>query len=196
MGGTWVCRKGPSFRHSSCTSRTVLASPRPTPSRSPSSARDSPLTGNREVSRFILIVSIYFIFSRATPLFFTLFSPCISGGYNLKAGAGSMIELMKFDMGGCAAVFGAAKAIAQLRPKVRNCFIFFLTDAVVDTLVTTSLNPNDFLLNVSFLLCVCTFYRDRIWRCILSLRCVRTWCQPRPCVPEISSLPPTAKPSR
>lgn len=41
-----------------------------------------------------------------------------SGGYNLKAGAGSMIELMKFDMGGCAAVFGAAKAIAQLRPKV------------------------------------------------------------------------------
>lgn len=30
-----------------------------------------------------------------------------------------MIELMKFDMGGCAAVFGAAKAIAQLRPEVR-----------------------------------------------------------------------------
>ena len=24
-----------------------------------------------------------------------------SGGYNLKAGPGSMIELMKFDMGGC-----------------------------------------------------------------------------------------------
>jgi leucyl aminopeptidase len=41
-----------------------------------------------------------------------------SGGYNLKAGAGSMIELMKFDMGGCAAVLGAAKAIAQLRPTV------------------------------------------------------------------------------
>eukprot|EP01036_Dinobryon_divergens_P006906 gene6906-9176_t len=29
-----------------------------------------------------------------------------SGGYNLKAGPGSMIELMKFDMGGCAAVLG------------------------------------------------------------------------------------------
>jgi leucyl aminopeptidase len=42
-----------------------------------------------------------------------------SGGYNLKVGAGSMIELMKFDMGGCAAVLGCAKAIAQLRPKVR-----------------------------------------------------------------------------
>ena len=41
-----------------------------------------------------------------------------SGGYNLKAGAGSMIELMKFDMGGLGAVFGAAKAIAMLRPKV------------------------------------------------------------------------------
>jgi leucyl aminopeptidase len=31
-----------------------------------------------------------------------------------------MIELMKFDMGGCGAVFGCAKAIAQLRPKVRS----------------------------------------------------------------------------
>ena len=34
-----------------------------------------------------------------------------SGGYNLKAGAGSMIEMMKFDMGGAAAVLGCAKAI-------------------------------------------------------------------------------------
>ena len=42
-----------------------------------------------------------------------------SGGYNLKAGGGSMIELMKFDMGGCGTVFGTAKAIAGLRPKVR-----------------------------------------------------------------------------
>ena len=41
-----------------------------------------------------------------------------SGGYNLKAGAGSMIELMKFDMGGCGAVLGTAKAISQLRPNV------------------------------------------------------------------------------
>lgn len=39
-----------------------------------------------------------------------------SGGYNLKAGAGSMIELMKFDMGGAGAVLGAAKAIGQLQP--------------------------------------------------------------------------------
>jgi leucyl aminopeptidase len=41
-----------------------------------------------------------------------------SGGYNLKVGAGSMIELMKFDMGGCGAVLGAAKAIGLLKPKV------------------------------------------------------------------------------
>lgn len=40
-----------------------------------------------------------------------------SGGYNLKAGAGSMIELMKFDMGGAGAVLGAAKAIGQLQPE-------------------------------------------------------------------------------
>ncbi len=39
-----------------------------------------------------------------------------SGGYNLKTGPGSMIELMKFDMGGAAAVLGAAKAIAAIKP--------------------------------------------------------------------------------
>jgi leucyl aminopeptidase len=39
-----------------------------------------------------------------------------SGGYNLKAGAGSMIELMKFDMGGAGAVLGAAKALGHLKP--------------------------------------------------------------------------------
>ena len=33
-----------------------------------------------------------------------------SGGYNLKAGAGSMIDMMKFDMGGSAATLGAAQA--------------------------------------------------------------------------------------
>merc|ERR1719265_998060 len=39
-----------------------------------------------------------------------------SGGYNIKAGAGSMIEMMKFDMGGSAATLGTAAAIAQLKP--------------------------------------------------------------------------------
>lgn len=40
-----------------------------------------------------------------------------SGGYNLKAGAGSLIEMMKFDMGGAAATLGAAATVAQLKPK-------------------------------------------------------------------------------
>jgi len=39
-----------------------------------------------------------------------------SGGYNLKT-AGSQIEMMKYDMGGSAAVLGAARAIAGLRPE-------------------------------------------------------------------------------
>jgi leucyl aminopeptidase len=38
-----------------------------------------------------------------------------SGGYNLKT-AGSQIEMMKYDMGGSAAVLGAARTIAELKP--------------------------------------------------------------------------------
>ena len=38
-----------------------------------------------------------------------------SGGYNLKT-AGSQIEMMKYDMGGSAAVLGAARAIGGLKP--------------------------------------------------------------------------------
>lgn len=49
-----------------------------------------------------------------------------SGGYNLKVGASSSIELMKFDMGGCAAVLGCAKAIAELQPKVIIIIIIFI----------------------------------------------------------------------
>jgi leucyl aminopeptidase len=39
-----------------------------------------------------------------------------SGGYNLKTG-GSQIEMMKYDMGGSAAVLGTARAIGQLQPE-------------------------------------------------------------------------------
>jgi leucyl aminopeptidase len=39
-----------------------------------------------------------------------------SGGYNLKT-AGSQIEMMKYDMGGSAAVLGAARALGQRRPE-------------------------------------------------------------------------------
>lgn len=41
-----------------------------------------------------------------------------SGGYNLKTGAGSMIELMKFDMGGAGAILGTARAIGEIQPQV------------------------------------------------------------------------------
>ncbi len=39
-----------------------------------------------------------------------------SSGYNIKTGPSSMIEVMKFDMGVAAAAFGAAKAIASIKP--------------------------------------------------------------------------------
>eukprot|EP00457_Paulinella_chromatophora_P007054 gb/GEZN01007074.1/.p1 GENE.gb/GEZN01007074.1/~~gb/GEZN01007074.1/.p1 ORF type:complete len:467 (+),score=-23.22 gb/GEZN01007074.1/:211-1401(+) len=38
-----------------------------------------------------------------------------SGGYNLKVGA-SKIEMMKYDMGGSAAILGTARSIAELQP--------------------------------------------------------------------------------
>jgi leucyl aminopeptidase len=66
-----------------------------------------------------------------------------SGGYNLKAGAGSMIELMKFDMGGCAAVLGAAKAIAQLRPK--GVEVHFITAVCENMISAEAMRPGDIL---------------------------------------------------
>lgn len=46
-----------------------------------------------------------------------MFKYCvISGGYNIKTGPGCSIEIMKCDMGGAAAVLGAAKAIGQIKP--------------------------------------------------------------------------------
>lgn len=53
----------------------------------------------------------------------------ISGGYNIKTGPGCSIELMKFDMGGSAAVLGAAKAIGQIKPpgvEVSHCVFHVL----------------------------------------------------------------------
>lgn len=39
-----------------------------------------------------------------------------SGGYNIKIGPVCSIERMKGDMGGSAAVLGAAKALGQIKP--------------------------------------------------------------------------------
>ncbi len=64
-----------------------------------------------------------------------------SGGLNLKSG-GSGIEMMKIDMGGAAAVLGAAKAIAQLKPDVEVHFISAATENMVSG---HAMHPGDIL---------------------------------------------------
>jgi leucyl aminopeptidase len=64
-----------------------------------------------------------------------------SGGLNLKP-TGSGIEMMKIDMGGAAAVLGAAKAIAQLRPDVEVHFISATTENMVSG---HAMRPGDIL---------------------------------------------------
>lgn len=63
-----------------------------------------------------------------------------SGGLNLKVGGG--IETMKTDMGGAAATFGAAKAIAQLQPDVEVHFISAATENMVSG---RAMHPGDIL---------------------------------------------------
>ncbi|MEL7050749.1 MAG: leucyl aminopeptidase [Cyanobacteria bacterium J06634_6] len=64
-----------------------------------------------------------------------------SGGLNLKPG-GSGIEMMKIDMGGAAAVLGAAKAIAQIKPSVEVHFISAATENMVSG---HAMHPGDIL---------------------------------------------------
>lgn len=64
-----------------------------------------------------------------------------SGGLNIK-GPGSGIEMMKIDMGGAAAVLGAAKAIGQLKPKVE---VHFISAAVENMISGKALRPGDIL---------------------------------------------------
>eukprot|EP00613_Pedinella_sp_CCMP2098_P009935 CAMPEP_0171656096 /NCGR_PEP_ID=MMETSP0990-20121206/41348_1 /TAXON_ID=483369 /ORGANISM="non described non described, Strain CCMP2098" /LENGTH=576 /DNA_ID=CAMNT_0012236445 /DNA_START=119 /DNA_END=1849 /DNA_ORIENTATION=+ len=66
-----------------------------------------------------------------------------SGGYNLKAGAGSMIEMMKFDMGGSAAVLGAAKAVGLLQP--RGVEVHFIVAACENMISDRAMRPGDVL---------------------------------------------------
>ncbi|WP_320676294.1 leucyl aminopeptidase [Prochlorococcus sp. MIT 1300] len=63
-----------------------------------------------------------------------------SGGYNLKVGA-SQIELMKFDMGGSAAVIGAARAIAELRPQ--GVEVHFIVAACENMVNGSAVHPGD-----------------------------------------------------
>ena len=64
-----------------------------------------------------------------------------SGGLNIK-GAGSGIEMMKTDMGGAGATFGAAKAIAQIKPDVEIHFIVAATENMISG---RAIHPGDIL---------------------------------------------------
>jgi hypothetical protein len=66
----------------------------------------------------------------------------ISGGYNIKTGPGCLIELMKFDMGGSAAVLGAAKAIGQIKPlgvEVSNWMLFLFLFGAMNIILIDNL---------------------------------------------------------
>lgn len=64
-----------------------------------------------------------------------------SGGLNIKP-TGSGIEMMKTDMGGAAAMMGAAKALAQLRPDVEVHFISAVTENMISG---RAMHPGDIL---------------------------------------------------
>ncbi|GBG63722.1 hypothetical protein CBR_g39264 [Chara braunii] len=66
-----------------------------------------------------------------------------SGGYNIKAGVGSMIELMKFDMAGAGAVLGAADAIGSLKPE--GVEIHFIAAACENMVSGSGMRPGDIL---------------------------------------------------
>eukprot|EP00617_Octactis_speculum_P018255 CAMPEP_0185772728 /NCGR_PEP_ID=MMETSP1174-20130828/70446_1 /TAXON_ID=35687 /ORGANISM="Dictyocha speculum, Strain CCMP1381" /LENGTH=525 /DNA_ID=CAMNT_0028459133 /DNA_START=153 /DNA_END=1730 /DNA_ORIENTATION=+ len=66
-----------------------------------------------------------------------------SGGYNLKAGAGSMIEMMKFDMGGSGVTLGTAKAIGMLQPA--DLEVHFIIAACENMISDRAMRPGDIL---------------------------------------------------
>ncbi|ACB00438.1 MULTISPECIES: leucyl aminopeptidase [Cyanophyceae] len=64
-----------------------------------------------------------------------------SGGYNIKP-SGPSIAMMKMDMGGAAATFGAAKAIAELKPDVE---VHFISAATENMISGRGMRPGDIL---------------------------------------------------
>ena len=63
-----------------------------------------------------------------------------SGGYNLKVGA-SQIEMMKYDMGGSAAVLGAAKALGAIKPE--GLEIHFIVASCENMINGSAVHPGD-----------------------------------------------------
>ncbi|KAL1553786.1 Leucine aminopeptidase 2, chloroplastic [Salvia divinorum] len=66
-----------------------------------------------------------------------------SGGYNIKTGPGCSIELMKVDMGGAAAVLGAAKALGQIKPA--GVEVHFIVAACENMISGTGMRPGDII---------------------------------------------------
>jgi len=66
-----------------------------------------------------------------------------SGGLNIKAGAGSGIEMMKVDMGGAAAMLGAARAIAQIQPD--GIEVHFISAVCENMINGNAMHPGDIL---------------------------------------------------
>ena len=66
-----------------------------------------------------------------------------SGGYNIKAGAGSMIEMMKFDMGGAGATLGAARIVAEQAPA--GVEAHFIVASCENMIGSRGLRPGDIL---------------------------------------------------
>ena len=66
-----------------------------------------------------------------------------SGGYNIKAGAGSMIEMMKFDMGGAGTTLGAARIIAETAPP--GVEAHFIIASCENMIGSRGLRPGDIL---------------------------------------------------
>ncbi|KAF8686242.1 hypothetical protein HU200_043626 [Digitaria exilis] len=64
-----------------------------------------------------------------------------SGGYNIKASPIAKIELMKWDMGGSAVVFGAAKALGQIKPP--GVEVHFIAAACENMISGTGMRPGD-----------------------------------------------------
>ena len=71
---------------------------------------------------------------------FFLFIPSAQGGYNIKTG---MMELMKFDCGGAAAVLGAARAVGALKPPGVECH--FVVAACENMINEKGVVPSDIL---------------------------------------------------
>lgn len=66
-----------------------------------------------------------------------------SGGYNIKTGPGCSIDIMKVDMGGSAAVLGAAKALGQIKPL--GVEVHFVIAACENMISGTGMRPGDII---------------------------------------------------